>query len=77
MPYSGSIFIPHRTHLWHQLVQPNFECLTIYAYTPTHITTDSSEPAEHTSPMGNSVSGYSTDARYDIGMRTQTIDTKL
>ena len=39
--------------------------------------TERSEPAGEAKPIGSRVSGNLTDARYDRGIRAQTIDRKL
>ena len=55
----------------------SLECLFIHIYAPTHIMTESTEPAGAASPIGNKVSAYNFDARYEPGTLTNTIDKIL
>ena len=42
-------------------------------YTMTQIITDNSDPAGAANPIGNSVSGYHAENKYDTGKRTNAI----
>ncbi len=49
----------------------------IQIYTTAQITTERIEPNVEASPIGNSVSVKSTDAKYATGTRTSTIEAQL
>ena len=51
--------------------------LFIQKYTITQIITDNNDPAGAASPIGNNVSGYHSENKYDAGKRTTAIDRIL
>lgn len=60
-------------HISYKLALYSVPRLFIHANAPTHITMDINDPAGAANPIGNRVSGYMTDARYDPGILAHTM----
>ena len=60
-----------------ELFAPELVGLFIHTNAPTHITMDIKDPAGAANPIGNRVSGYLTDARYDPGILAHTMAIML